>query len=215
MARGVNQPATRLAMAVLVHAVLLASIPGSVAADPVAPAPAPSRPSTRTIVDLQPFRSEARVPVQRADNVAGDATLINLNPQVNAWFLLTLDWGAARPREVYHLENARPARTLALHTGSPGFVEIDFGDRSPACALPLAAADGRAGALGLARASGLPYAPICDGRLYVRNQTVGRASSLEKVTDFLRDRVWAVKRSSRWSRKKSIATRSWSRASPA
>ena len=190
MARGVNQPSTRLALAVLVHAMLLAGIPGSFAADPVATAPAPSRPSTRTIVDLQPFRSEARVPVQRADNVAGDATLVNLNPQVNAWFLLTLDWGAARPREVYHLENARPARTLALHAGSRGFVEIDFGDRSPACALPLAGADGRAGALGLARASGLPYAPICDGRLYVRNQTVGRASSLEKVTDFLRDSVW-------------------------
>ena len=190
MARGVNQPSTRLALAVLVHAMLLAGIPGSFAADPVASAPAPSRPSTRTIIDLQPFRREARVPVQRTDNVAGDATLVNLNPQVNAWFLLTLDWGAARPREVYHLENARPARTLALHAGSRGFVEIDFGDRSPACALPLAGADGRAGALGPARASGLPYAPICDGRLYVRNQTVGRASSLEKVTDFLRDSVW-------------------------
>ena len=135
MARGVNQPSTRLALAVLVHAMLLAGIPGSFAADPVAPAPAPLRPSTRTIVDLQPFRSEARVPVQRADNVAGDATLVNLNPQVNAWFLLTLDWGAARPREVYHLENARPARTLALHAGSRGFMEIDFGDRSPVCAL--------------------------------------------------------------------------------
>jgi hypothetical protein len=70
-------------------------------------------------------------------------------------------------------------------------VQVDFGDQSPPCPLPLAGAEGRPGALGQARSSGLPYAPICDGRLYVRNQTVGRASSLEKVTDFLRDHVWA------------------------
>jgi hypothetical protein len=178
-------------MAVLVHAMLLAGIPVSFAADPVAPVPAPSRPSTRTIVDLQPFRSETRVPVQRADDVAGSATLTNLNPQVNAWFLLTLDWGAARPTEVYHLENARPARALALQAAPRGVVQVGFGDQSPPCTLPLVGAEGRPGALGSARASGLPYAPICDGRLYVRNQTVGRASSLEKVTDFLRDHVWA------------------------
>ena len=199
MARRVNRAGSRLARVVLAGAALLAAAPGvaatapgTAAADPVvsAPAPAPSPPSTRTVVDLQPFRSETRVPIQRADNVAGSATLINLDPQVNAWFLLTLDWRAARPQEVYHLENARPARTLALHAAPPGIVQVDFGDRSPPCTLPLAGAAGRPGALGLARASGLPCAPICDGRLYVRNQTVGRASSLETVTDFLRDRVW-------------------------
>jgi len=190
MARGVNHPATRLGWTGLVHAMLLATAPGAAAVGPVEQSTPPSPPARMTIADLQAFRSETRVPVQRADNVAGDATLTNLNPQVNAWFLLTLDWGPTRPKEFYHLENARPARALALHTSPRGFVEVEFGDRSPPCTLPLAGAEGRAGALGLARASGLPYAPICDGRLYVRNQTVGRASSLEKVTDFLRDRVW-------------------------
>jgi hypothetical protein len=175
---------------VLACAALLATVAGSAATDPVPMAPAPSRPSTRTIVDLQPFRIETRVPVQRADDVAGSATLTNLNPQVNAWLLLTLDWGGARPQEAYHLENARPARTISLHAADRGVVQINFGDQSPPCTLPLAGAQGRPGALGVARASGLPYAPICDGRLYVRNKTVGRASSLETVTDFLRDHVW-------------------------
>src|SRR6202035_6121607 len=41
-----------------------------------------------------------------------------------------------------------------------------------------------------ARRSGLPYAPLCDGRLYLRNPVVGRATKLEKVTDFLRQHVW-------------------------
>jgi hypothetical protein len=175
---------------VLAGTALLATATGSAAADPVAPAPAQSPRPTRTIVDLQPFRTETRVPVQRADDVAGSATLLNLNPQVNAWFLLTLDWRAARPQEVYHLENARPARALALHAAPRGVVQVDFGDRTPRCTLPLAGAEGGPGPLGVARGSGLPYAPICDGRLYVRNRTVGRASSLEKVTDFLRDHVW-------------------------
>ena len=185
-----SRAGTGLAWAVLVHAVLGATAPGMAAADPVAPPPAPSPAARMTVVDLQPNRSETRVPVERADQVAGTATLTNLNPRVNAWFLLTLDWGARRPQEVYHIENARPARALALNTAPPGVVQIGFGDQSPPCTLPLVGAQGRPGALGVARASGLPYAPICDGRLYVRNQTVGRASSLETVTDFLRDHVW-------------------------
>jgi hypothetical protein len=190
MARSVSRAGNGLARAVLAGAVLLAMATRTAAAEPVVPAPARSPRSTSTIVDLQPFRSEMRVAVQSADGVAGSATLTNLNPQVNAWFLLTLDWGAVRPKEVYHLENARPARALTLQTASPGTVQIDFGDRSPTCTLLLAGARGRPGALDLARTSGLPYAPICDGRLSVRNRTVGRASSLEKVTDYLRDHVW-------------------------
>jgi hypothetical protein len=157
-------------------------------ADPVAPPSPPLAPMT--VVDLQPLRAETRVVVQRANEVAGSATLTNLNPQVNAWFLLTLEWGATRTREVFHLENARPDRALALHTGPRGVLVIDFGERSSPCTLPLGGAAGPPGALEVARKSGLPYSPICDGRLYVRNQTVGRASSLEQVTDFLRDHVW-------------------------
>jgi hypothetical protein len=160
------------------------------AADPVASSSSSPPLAPMTVVDLQPFRAETRVVVQRANEVAGSATLTNLNPHLNAWFLLTLDWGAIRPSQVYHLENARPARALALHSGPRGFMQLDFGDRSPSCTLPLGGAAGPPGALDVARGSGLPYAPICDRRLYVRNQTVGRASSLEQVTDFLRDHVW-------------------------
>ncbi len=144
MARGVNHPVTRLAWVVLTHVLLLATVAGTAAAAPGEQATRPP-PAPMTIVDLQAFRTEMRVPVQRADNVAGDATLTNLNPHVNAWFLLALDWGATRPREVYHLENARTERALALRAGPRGFVEIDFGDRSPPCTLPLAGADGSAG----------------------------------------------------------------------
>ena len=32
----------------------------------------------------------------------------------------------------------------------------------------------------------LPYAPLCEGALYVRNQVKGHATSLERATDFER-----------------------------
>ena len=50
--------------------------------------------------------------------------------------------------------------------------------------------DGGSSALDEARASGLPYAPVCAGQLYVRNVVAGHQTSLERVTDFLRDHVW-------------------------
>jgi len=186
MARRVNHRGTRLTWAAVVLALLL--VPAA-AQTPAPPTPEPPR-AQMTVVDLQPFRSETRVAVQRANGLAGTATLTNLNPHVNAWFVLTLDWGAARKKDVYHLENARPDRALSVNTGPIGTLLVEFGDRSPACSLSLGGAAGLPGALEVAGASGLPYAPLCEGRLYLRNHTVGRASSLEQVTDFLRDHVW-------------------------
>ncbi|PKP79229.1 MAG: hypothetical protein CVT80_17225, partial [Alphaproteobacteria bacterium HGW-Alphaproteobacteria-2] len=40
------------------------------------------------------------------------------------------------------------------------------------------------------RQSGLPFAPICGGRLYLRNGVQGARSSKETVAEFLRDNVW-------------------------
>ena len=36
----------------------------------------------------------------------------------------------------------------------------------------------------------MPYAPLCDGRLYLRNPVAGHRTDLERVTEFLRDHVW-------------------------
>src|SRR5690349_6683168 len=48
--------------------------------------------STKTILELQRFRATTRVPLKRADGVSGFATLVNLNPAINTWYLLTLSW---------------------------------------------------------------------------------------------------------------------------
>ncbi len=154
------------------------------------PVPAPAEaPAPVTILDLQPFRTESAVQVRGPDGTAGTAVLTNLNPNVNAWFLLTLEFAGAPQRQAYHLESTRHDQALSLAAGPHGNLIISFGDRSPSCVLQVAAGTGY-DALDSARRSGLPFAPLCDGRLYLRNPTIGRASTLERVTRFLRDRVW-------------------------
>ena len=79
------------------------------------------------------------------------------------------------------------AQPLELLAGDPRTVRVSWPARAEPCVLWRA--DG-SGELDRAVASELPYAPLCDGRLYLRNPTVGQKTSLERMTDFLRDHVW-------------------------
>ncbi len=140
----------------------------------------------KTIVELQPFRTttsaEFQVPGDR-----GTVTLINLNPHANAWFLLTLRPGGDGQAVTYHLENPRPgAQMLELSAGGDG-VRLTADGRDSECALWR---NGQGGELQQAQRSGLPYAPLCGDRLYLRNAVAGTYTHLERVTNFLRDHVW-------------------------
>jgi hypothetical protein len=139
----------------------------------------------KTILELQPFRTETRAPIRRADGTAGTATLTNLNPYVSSWYLLTLEWTGSVTRSSYHLESPQ-RRTLRLLLGDPNTIRIG-GDDDSACTVWVSSARG---ALDDANSSGLPYAPLCAATLYLRNPVAGHHTSLERVTDFLRDRVW-------------------------
>src|SRR5689334_8595534 len=61
--------------------------------------------SPKTILELQRFRATTRVALKRADGVGGFATLVNLNPAINSWYLLTLSWTGTDSPTHYHLEN--------------------------------------------------------------------------------------------------------------
>jgi hypothetical protein len=140
----------------------------------------------KTIVELQPFRSTASIEFQMHGD-RGVATLKNLNPRVNAWFLLALQAGINGQSVYYHLENPRPdTQTLALSTQGDG-VRIAVDGRDMECELWR---DGQASALQQAQHSELPYAPLCGDRLYLRNGVAGSYTHLERVTNFLRDHVW-------------------------
>ena len=141
----------------------------------------------KTIVELQQFRQSETGVAEGIKGRTGRATLINLGPRINAWFLLRLDWNDGA-RAAYHLENPNPKGQL-LHLGSaPSHgIEISLGQRRMNCDLWL---DGSANPLEEAQRSALPYTKLCDGRLLLRNRVAGNYTNLERVTQFLRDNVW-------------------------
>ena len=138
----------------------------------------------KTIVELQPFRRTREQAVTRPDGRRGTATLIDLNPVFGVWYLLALDWGDGNTR-YYHLENAAPdTQTVTLDAGFPAGLMLGDGAGRHPCTLwsgPM---------LEVAAARPIPYAPLCDGRLYLHNAVRGRRSDLEAVVEFLRDHVW-------------------------
>lgn len=142
--------------------------------------------AAKTIIELQEFRNSASIAAEGVGNRTGQATLIELNPQINTWFLLRLDWGGAPA--TYHLENPDPAgQHLRLDGGRPYGIQILSSNGSHVCDLWGGSTDTP---LDRARRSALPYAPLCEGRLYLRNRVSGNQTHIEAVTDFLRDRVW-------------------------
>lgn len=142
-------------------------------------------PVSKSIVELQAARVSESVPLDAAAGQRGSATLINLNPAINISFLLTLQWTDRREDLNYHLENADPLnQRIALDASRPGTLAIAAGGTTTHCAL------WPGDRLATARRSMLPYAPLCNGKLYLRNVTRGNRSTLEATTEFLRDHVW-------------------------
>jgi len=140
----------------------------------------------KTVIDLQPFRETSSIKIKGVRGEEGLATLINLNPNVNSWYLLRLNWSGA-PEENYHLENAHPRiQGLLLDNNHPdGPVILEREDKY-ICNLW-----GTKSSYGLreAKGTGAAYAPLCGGRLYLRNRVRGHRTGVEMVTDVLRDEV--------------------------
>jgi hypothetical protein len=132
-----------------------------------------SEPRRRSVVELQRWRE-----VQTATDGDRQITLVNLNPAAGEWYLLQLA-GPSGERS-YHLEARDTSLEVSLDPGFSTGLTLD----GEGCSLW---GDGE---LEAAAASGLPFAPLCGGRLALRNPTEGRRTALEWGTDFLRDNVW-------------------------
>lgn len=141
---------------------------------------------SKTIVDLQPFRQTNCIKIKGAQG-EGLATLINLNPNINAWYLLRLNWGDSAQSVTYHLENANPrTQRVMLDTRNPYGLVIVEDEKQSGCDLWGIKSHDR---LKEARASGAAYAPLCGRKIYLRNLVKGHRTRIEAVTDFLRDEV--------------------------
>jgi hypothetical protein len=142
----------------------------------------------KNILELQEFRRTTSAVVTDASGRRGSATLVEINPNINAWFLLRVDWEGATQTRTYHLENADPRGTqIALAQSGAHGLRLSSAAGEVSCILWP---DSALAPLEQARQSGLPYAPLCDGRLYLRNIVPGTYTRLEVVTNFLRDHVW-------------------------
>lgn len=138
-----------------------------------------------TIIELQAGRTREAVALTDTTGQKGTASLVNLNPLVNSQFLLTLRWPEHAEELNFPIENPEPATNhLSLSTRQPGSVVIHANGLSLPCVLWPG--DTLAGA----RRSPLAFAPLCDGRLYLRNAVRGSRTVLEATTQFLRDHVW-------------------------
>jgi hypothetical protein len=141
----------------------------------------------QTIIDLQPFRQTGTIAIKGARGEDGRATLIQLNPHVNAWFVLRLSWRNGAATEEYHLENTSPrAQKVLIEDQYPRGLVIADGETKSGC--ELWGTDSKE-SLKAARASRAAFAPLCGGKLFLRNAVRGHRTRIESVTDFLRDEV--------------------------
>jgi hypothetical protein len=117
-----------------------------------------------------------------------EASLIDLNPRIGAWYLLRL--ATPEASGTYHLETPRGARLRLDAAYASGLViERGLSGSNETFRCELWSAEG-ATPLTDARESGIPYAPLCGGRLYLRNPVEGHRTPKERVVDLLRDHVW-------------------------
>jgi len=141
-----------------------------------------------TIMDLQPFARSQSVRIESNDGRHGTATLTSINPYVNAEYLLTLEWSDASIPQFFHLENARPRKlSLQLEERDPRRIVLAGAGENVSCDLWWSAGPT---ALERARNASVPFAPLCNDQLYLRNAVLGGYTQLERTTNLLRDHVW-------------------------
>ena len=146
----------------------------------------------KTILDLQAFRQTSSTRIKSDKGMQGMATLVNLNPAVNAWYLLQVDWQGGS-KSFYHLENPQPrSQKLLLDPKYPSGIEILEGNAHHPCNL---FAGGTPGSLQQARNSPAPYASLCDGRLFLRNPAKGIAPDWKRGRNSFAAKFGAEKKS--------------------
>jgi len=182
------------ALPVVVRTVALAAVASASRADgQVAGAPSAERIAeysanrSKSVIELQQFRELTSLPPIEAGAIT--ASLIDLNPTLGTWYVLRLSHPGGETAS-YHLES-QPGVRLRLDPAFPSGLTLEraaIGSRqSSPCDLWSAA---NAGALSDARNSGLVYAPLCGGALYLRNPIDGHRTPKERAVDILRDHIW-------------------------
>jgi len=146
----------------------------------------------KTIVELQQYRQTTSVSLGLRAGTETIATLINLNPGINVWYLLRVGSRDGKSSVAWHIENPSPRESrFFLDAGFTSGIVIAQDRNRHNCELFGASSPNT---LERARTSQVAYVPLCGGRVYLRNPVKGRRTALESVTEFLRDEVWGGER---------------------
>ena len=139
----------------------------------------------KSVIELQPFRHEVLGPLFDGKHAV---RLISLNPEVNTWFLIQLTSAdGEKVLDSFHVENPDPTgQKVSLDITTRPALVLQGAGHSIRCAPWL----GKKSALLAARATGLPFSPFCERRLFLRNKVSGSRSNLEATSEFLRDNFW-------------------------
>ena len=141
----------------------------------------------KSVIELQKFRRTSSIAITDSVGKRGTASLINLSPRINSWFLLSLKWADGRDLS-YHLENKNPeSREIILDPEFPyGLVLAEAGEMHQYDLWSKPSSE-------LNTAPDLPktYVSLCQNKIYLRKKSRGRKTGKELVTDFLRDHVMA------------------------
>jgi len=148
----------------------------------------------RTVRDIQPYAVSSTLDLSQTDGPWSAATLVDLQPAVGDWYLLELVGDDTTA--TYHVHSrgwhvtVDPADPEALWLTSTEPPPADDPDASPErvrCALFSERAS--KAIVGHAEAR-LGYAPLCQGRVYLRHPLEGRKTTIEWASDLLRDNLW-------------------------
>jgi hypothetical protein len=143
-------------------------------------------PQPMTVVDLQPHRQVSSGSLKPDEGPPGTVTLVNLNPEINTWFLLQVHRQDGS-QSSYQLENPQPrTQRLALDVAYPAGVVVVEGTAREPCKL---FGHGANSPLLQAAQSHLPNAALCEGRLLLLNEVKGHLTRLEAETEFVRTQV--------------------------
>jgi hypothetical protein len=143
--------------------------------------------SPTNIVDLQQFRIVHSIEVDQLNGTTTGVTLINLNPKINQWYILQLSDSDNIATKEYHLENPYPkAQRLILDKSATDKLVLTRDGAPLPCSPWNFFGDSE---LEKARKSRQVFAPLCNGMLYLRNPTKGHRTTIETVTDLLRDKL--------------------------
>ncbi len=151
------------------------------------PPQGPGQPGVgRTVVELQTDRRETKL-LGGGPGGPAEITLVNLNPAVNVWLLLKLEWSPQKI-EWMHLDNPDAETSIELNPAFPGGVWLkNAKGAGVGCELWTQASQYP---LRAARQANSPFVGLCDNRIYLRNRIDGYRTTKEWVAEFLRAKVW-------------------------